>query len=111
LVPAGWGMAQSRSTESGCSAPFGHHGNILLAFKAMLPYYLSSVLWRHKTFLVITRLSRRFFCIVLLHLLLLHTVRMTWRSLPRLPIRGLSREHLCEQYCVHCHDSGPPPAL
>jgi hypothetical protein len=37
------------------------------------------ILRSHKTFLVIARLSRRFSCIMRLCLLLLHTVRMTWR--------------------------------
>ena len=40
---------------------------------------------------------------MLLRSLLLHTVRMTWRSFPcflSFLTRGLSREHLCEQYRV-----------
>jgi hypothetical protein len=41
-------------------------------------------------------LSRRFSCIMLLRLLLLHTVRMTWRIFLCFLTRGLSREYLCE---------------
>ena len=51
---------------------------------------------------MISRLSRRFSCIMLLRLLLLHTVRMTWRLFPCFLTRGISREYLCEQYCVQC---------
>src|SRR5262249_45498248 len=64
----------------------GHWGkvdNSLLAFNALLWYYLFSVLCNHKIFLMSARLSRRFSCMVLQRLLLLHTVRMTWRWFPR----------------------------
>src|SRR4051794_24819246 len=56
-------------------------------------------------------ISRRLSCIMLLHFVLLHTVRMTWRYFPCFLTRGTVREHLCEQYCVQCHDSRPSPAL
>jgi SRSO17 transposase len=64
----------------------GHRGkvdNSLLAFNALLWYFLFSVLCNHKIFLMSARLSRRFSCMVLQRLLLLHTVRMTWRWFPR----------------------------
>src|SRR5215831_15879872 len=74
-------------------APCGHHGHILLACKTIWRYGLFSLLCSQKTALVLARLARRFFCIVLVHLLLLSTVRMTWRSLPRCLTRGISREY------------------
>ena len=77
--------------------------NSLLAFNALLWYYLLSVLRNHKTFLMSARLSRRFSCMVRLRLLLLHTVRMTWRLFPRFLIRGYLREYLCRQSCLQ-HD-------
>ena len=50
---------------------------------------------KHKTLLMSARFSRRFSCTLLLRLLLLHTVRMTWRLFPCFLIRGFSREHFC----------------
>jgi hypothetical protein len=57
----------------------------------------------HKTFLMSASLSRRFSCMVRLRLLLLHTVRMTWRLFPRFLLRGYLREYLCRQSCLQ-HD-------
>jgi hypothetical protein len=60
-------------------------------------YYPFSVLRKHKTLLMSARLSRRFSCIMLLRLLLLHPVRMTWRLLRRFFTKGYVREYFCGQ--------------
>jgi hypothetical protein len=72
--------------------------NSLLVFNATLCYYLTPVLGKHETSLVIPRHSLAISpCIVLLHSVLLHTVRMSWRLCRRFFTKGYVREYFCRQ--------------